>query len=117
MSKAKVKTNKQIIFPKLLIKFENTLQTMELNQEDFADFFAHNCHTACFRFSSENESGSSSKCTIPVHFLPTLENVNSSQSINTTNFFITIPFPFISNYILIMLSTCFKDTATLINLC
>lgn len=50
MSKAKVKTNKQIIFPKLLIKYKNQSNDdvqIQLNQEDFADFFAHNCHTAC----------------------------------------------------------------------
>lgn len=47
-------SNKQITFPKLLIKFENTLQTMQLNQEDFADFFAHNCHAACLALLEHN---------------------------------------------------------------
>ena len=47
-------SNKQIAFPKLFIKFENTLQTMQLNQEDFADFFAHNCHAACLVLLEHN---------------------------------------------------------------
>lgn len=48
------KSDKKITFPKLFIKFENTLQTMQLNQEDFADFFAHNCHAACLVLLEHN---------------------------------------------------------------
>ena len=47
------KANKEIIFPKLLIKL-NTGQTMQLNQEDFADFFAHHCHAACVMLLEHN---------------------------------------------------------------
>lgn len=57
MSKAKFKTNKQIIFPKLLIKYKNQSNDdvqMQLNQEDFADFFAHNCHAACVMLLEHN---------------------------------------------------------------
>ena len=54
---SKAKTNKQIIFPKLLIKYENQSNDdvqMQLNQEDFADFFAHNCHAACVMLLEHN---------------------------------------------------------------
>ena len=46
--------SEKITFPKLFIKFENTLQTMQLNQEDFADFFAHHCHAACVMLLEHN---------------------------------------------------------------
>lgn len=51
-----IKADKKIVFPKLLIKDKiqsNDVQ-MQLNQEDFADFFAHNCHSACVMLLKHN---------------------------------------------------------------
>ena len=51
-----IKADKKIVFPKLLIKDKiqsNDVQ-MQLDQEDFADFFAHNCHSACVMLLKHN---------------------------------------------------------------
>ena len=42
----------QIHFPTLFIKSE--IQNIQLDQQDFADFFAHNCHAACVTLLKHN---------------------------------------------------------------
>ena len=42
----------QIHFPTLFIKSE--IQNIQLDQQDFADFFAHHCHAGCVTLLKHN---------------------------------------------------------------